>query len=212
MKKIIIIFVAILSSLILNAQNRYEKEMQSALTSLYESKKLQDYKKIANKFEQIARIKKEKWLPQYYVAYSYTVMSRLDEEDTESRDLALDKAQEYLEKAKNLSSNTQETIILQAYIFQSRFFIDPNTRLSSFEKTSKAILDAVELYPNNPRANLIHGIQIFHKPAFLGGGAKKAKPYFDIAKKLYDNDSQTENSLYPYWGKNTNDYYSEQCN
>jgi hypothetical protein len=212
MKKIIIIFVTVFSSLILNAQNRYEKEMQSALKSLEESEQLQDYKKIANKFEQIARIEKEKWLPQYYVGYSYIVMSRLDDEETESRDLALDKAQEYLDKAKELSLNNEEITVLQAYIYQSRFFIDPNSRLGSFGKTSRTILDAVELYPNNPRANLIHGIQIFHKPAFLGGGAKKAKPYFDIAKKLFDDDNKIESALYPNWGKDANDHYREKCN
>ena len=35
--------------------------------------------------------------------------------------------------------------------------------------------------------------------------------YFDIAKKLFENGNKEESTLHPNWGRDTNDYYSEQC-
>jgi len=204
-----LVVALILSYLVMNGQSRYEKEMQSALDSLNSSEELQDFKKVVNKFEQISRVEKDKWLPHYYVGYVYTVMTYFDK-DTESRDLALDKAQEYVEKARRLKPKNEEISILQAYIYQSRFFISPMTRLTTFVKSSKAIAKVVELYPDNPRANLLQGIQFFHKPSFLGGGSNKAKPFFKKAEKLFTND-ESKNLFYPNWGRETNKYYSDKC-
>lgn len=193
----------------LYAQSRYEQEMKSALDALDKAEKLPEFKTVANKFELISNVEKDKWLPQYYTSYVYTVMTYFDK-DGDSRDKSLDKAQLYLEKAKKLLGNKEEEAVLQAYISQSRFFVAPSSRISLFTQTSSAIDQLVKQYPENPRVNLLEGIQIFHKPSFMGGGASKAKPFFEKASQKYQHQ-QLKTPLDPGWGKETNAYYLEKC-
>ena len=193
----------------LHAQTRYEQEMQRALDALDKAEKIQEFRAAANKFELIAGVEKDKWLPQYYASYVYTVMTYFDK-DEESRDKALDKAQTYLDNVKKLSGDKEEIAILQAYISQSRFFVAPSSRLSMFSQTSSAIEQLVKLYPENPRANLLEGIQLFHKPSMLGGGSSKAKPFFEKAGLKYQKQP-LKTALDPAWGKETNAYYLAKC-
>ena len=100
--------------------------------------------------------------------------------------------------------------ILQAYIYQSRFFVAPSSRISLFTQTSTTIDQLVKQYPENPRVNLLEGIQLFHKPSFMGGGASKAKPFFEKANTKYQHQ-QLKTPLDPGWGKETNAYYLGKC-
>ncbi len=209
MKTSLFFSILFLISSIATGQDRYQQEMEKALVALDQAQVLSDFKATANKFERIADIEKQKWLPQYYTAYLYTVMTYFDK-DKDSRDAALDKAQTYLDLAEEINPGNQENEILQAYIYQSRFFVQPGNRLSLFNKTSGAISDALKSYKKNPRANLLQGIQMYHKPSFLGGGANKAKPYFEKAKNLYAS-AKPANTLSPNWGVETNDYYLSLC-
>ncbi|MEP2936686.1 MAG: hypothetical protein ABJM06_10215 [Gilvibacter sp.] len=201
-------FLFIISSAAVG-QDRYQQEMEKALTGLDQAQVLADFKAVANKFELIAGVEKQKWLPQYYAAYTNTVMTYFDK-DKDGRDASLDKAQQYLDIAEDLNPGNRENEILQAYIYQSRFFIAPMNRLSIFNKASSAIADALDAYKNNPRANLLQGIQMYHKPGFMGGGASKAKPYFSAAKTLYATSS-LDTKFSPNWGVETNDYYLSLC-
>ena len=193
----------------LHAQSRYEQEMKSALDALDKAEKLPEFKAVANKFELISNVEKDKWLPQYYTSYVYTVMTYFDK-DGDSRDKALDKAQIYLERVKKLPADKEEVAVLQAYIQQSRFFVAPSSRISLFTQTSAAIDQLVKLYPENPRVNLLEGIQTFHRPSFMGGGASKAKPFFEKANLKYQHQ-QLKTPLDPGWGKETNAYYLGKC-
>lgn len=132
------------------------------------------------------------------------------DKDGDSRDKALDKAQQYLDKVKKLSGDKEEIDILQAYIYQSRFFVAPSSRISLFTQTSATIDQLVKQYPENPRVNLLEGIQLFHKPSFMGGGASKAKPFFEKANTKYLHQ-QLKTPLDPGWGKETNAYYLGKC-
>lgn len=192
-----------------HAQTRYEQEMKSALDALDKAEKIQEFRAAANKFELISGVEKGNWLPQYYASYVYTVMTYFDKDDA-SRDKALDKAQVYLDNVKKLSGDKEEIAVLQAYIYQSRFFVAPNSRLSMFSQTSSAIDQLVKQYPENPRANLLEGIQLFHKPSMLGGGSSKAKPFFEKANLKYQKQ-QLKTALDPAWGKETNAYYLAKC-
>ncbi|MGV4413942.1 hypothetical protein [Chryseobacterium sp. T1] len=187
------------------AQTRYEKEMTTALDTLYKANDLSTYKALANKFDAISRVEKDNWLPKYYLSYIYTVLAHFEKE-TDNKDKALEMAQNYFNKSKAQSGNKEELAILQAYIHQSTFFVSPMTRLNDFGTNSTEIEGLLKSYPNNPRINLLQGIQLFHKPGFLGGGAAKAKPFFQKAESIY-NKSQNLNSLNPNWGKTLNTIY-----
>ncbi|WP_326983224.1 hypothetical protein VUJ46_01365 [Chryseobacterium sp. MYb264] len=187
------------------AQTRYEKEMTTALEALYKANDLTTYKTLANKFEAISRVEKDQWLPKYYVSYVYTVLAHFEKE-TDRKDQSLETAQNYFDKSKAQSGNKEELAILQAYIHQSSFFVSPMARLNDFGTNSTEIEGLLKTYPNNPRINLLQGIQLFNKPGFLGGGAAKAKPFFQKAEAIY-NKSQNVNSLNPNWGRTLNTIY-----
>jgi len=209
MKKRLLVMAMTVLAIGLHAQSRYEQEMKSALDALDKAEKLPEFKAVANKFELISNVEKDKWLPQYYTSYVYTVMTYFDK-DGDSRDKALDKAQIYLERVKKLPADKEEVAVLQAYIQQSRFFVAPSSRISLFTQTSAAIDQLVKLYPENPRVNLLEGIQTFHRPSFMGGGASKAKPFFEKANLKYQHQ-QLKTPLDPGWGKETNAYYLGKC-
>lgn len=211
MKTTLLISLLLFISSVSIGQDRYQKEMDNALTALDKAQVLSDFKSVANKFGRIADIEKQKWLPQYYTAYTYTVMTYFDK-SRDSRDNALDQAEVYLKKAEALNPGHREIEIMKAYIMQSRFFVVPGNRLSLFNKTSGKIADLLDDYRDNPRINLLQGIQMYHKPGFLGGGAGKAKPYFESAKDLYAISGKSiESEFSPNWGVETNDYYLSLC-
>ena len=209
MKTRILLLALTIFSISTSAQTRYEQEMKNTLDALDKAQQLQDFKAVANKFDLISKVEKDKWLPDYYSSYVYTLMTYFDK-DEDARDKALDVAQSYLDKAKQLAADKEEVAILQAYIYQSRFFISPMARLKTFMQTNSTIEDLLKQYPENPRINMLQGIQLYHKPAFLGGGAEKAKPFFQKANVRYDKQ-QPKNALDPNWGKETNTFYLNKC-
>jgi len=211
MKKRTLLFVLtfLFISLGFKAQTRYEKEMKTTLDALYKANSLATYKAVANKFEAISRVEKDNWLPTYYVSYVYTVLAHFEKE-TDSKDKSLEVAQNYFNKSKSQSGNKEELAILQAYIHQSTFFASPMTRLNDFGTISSEIEGLLKSYPNNPRIHLLQGIQLFHKPGFLGGGASKAKPFFQKAETIFSK-SQNSNSLNPAWGRILNTIYLKKC-
>lgn len=191
------------------AQTRYEQEMKSALEALDKADNAQNFQAVANKFEMISRVEKAKWLPKYYASLSYTLLTYFEKE-ADNKDKALESAQKYLDMAKAQSADKEETAILQVYINQSSFFVSPMSRLKTFMQTTSALDDLLKQYPDNPRVNLLLGIQLFHKPAMLGGGASKAKPYFQKANSIFDR-RPVKDVLLPAWGKDTNSYYLNKC-
>lgn len=206
---ILMILGLLLSTTNLFAQGRYEQEMTTTIAALDKADNLPAIQAVVNKFEAISRVEKDKWMPKYYASYAYTVMTYFDKND-DSKDKALDNAQQYLDKAKAQSADKEETEILQTYIHQSRFFVSPMGRLKMFMSTTTEIENLIKAYPENPRAYLLQGIQLFHKPAFLGGGASSAKPFFLNANVRYDKQA-LKTKLDPAWGKDTNEYYLAKC-
>ncbi|EOR95984.1 hypothetical protein ADIARSV_0800 [Arcticibacter svalbardensis MN12-7] len=205
----VLVLALTIASFGLNAQTRYEQEMKTTIDALDKAENLMTFKSLANKFEAISKVEKDRWLPKYYVSYTYTVMAHFEKE-TDSKDKSLEVAQRYFNEAKDQSGDKEELAILQTYIHQSDFFASPMARLKTFLATSSEIDDLLKLYPNNPRLNLLEGIQLFHKPSFLGGGASKAKPFLQKAAVNYIKQ-QSMTSLDPAWGKSLTTYYLQKC-
>ena len=58
---------------------------------------------------------------------------------------------------------------------------------------------AIALNPENPRAHLMKGQQLFYTPEAFGGGKAKAKPVLMVAAEKFDNFKAV--GLAPNWGK-----------
>jgi tetratricopeptide (TPR) repeat protein len=146
----------------------------------------------------------------YYSAYAKAMIS-YKETNAKKRDLFLDQADKYYEKVKQLNPENDETCVLGALIANARIAIDGKNRYKQYgEPFDKNLEKAKALNPNNPRIYYLRGVSTFYTPKMFGGGAKRAKPYFEKAKSLFATQDKSS-VMKPYWGEWMNEDYLKQC-
>lgn len=211
MKKIILTSIIILATIITIAGDKeYMEAMGNNLQELGKAKTSADFLAVANTFERIAEAAPEEWLPNYYVAFSYInmVFAQGSEADI---DKTLDKAEAFLEKAREISPDNSEIEVLQGWIYQGRIQVDPMGRGMSYsEKAAGSFGKAKNLNPDNPRTYYLTGQNVLHTPEMFGGGEENACPYFLTAKEKYDS-FEPETPFSPNWGKEYNERLAEKC-
>lgn len=204
MKTLITIFLSILF-LISNAQeNQYEQAMNKALKNLNRAKTGDDFLNAANTFERISLNEKNEWLPVYYAAFSYIVITYALP-DNSQKDTYLEKAQNFLDKAFKIEPDESELYALQAFLYPAGITVDPIARGAEYMgKMNKALEKAIKLNPNNPRSYYLRAITTLNMPQQFGGGATAAKPIFEQAKEKFDK-FQPATAISPNWGKAQNE-------
>lgn len=105
MKKVILILSLVMSTTAI-AQDAYTKGMQKAFELWDEGKNVE----AANMFERIANAEMDNWLPYYYVATIHNVTA-FGKRDKEKLTQSLEKAQAYLDMAKQISPNNVEIMV-----------------------------------------------------------------------------------------------------
>ncbi|HAS39743.1 MAG TPA: hypothetical protein DCS93_04660 [Microscillaceae bacterium] len=204
MKKITLLLVCLLTVCLAKASNgQYEKVMKANLAKMKTAKTVTEMQAVAHQFESIARTEKGKWLPNYYGAFTYVQMARL-EEASAKKDQLLDKAEKLLKTAAKLSPKNSEVIALEAYLTLIRISVDSITRGREYSGLvfSKAA-EAQDLNPKNPRPHLVLAILKLNMPTMYGGGIVQACPLFKKAAKNFETFEPT-NGLMPNWGKARN--------
>lgn len=204
MKKIIISSVIILATLFTYASEKeYMQAMEKNLKEMAKAKTAEEFQAIASSFESIGEAEGDKWLPYYYVTYSYLnyIFTANAQDDT---DKILDKAEAFLEKARELSPENDEIEVLQGWIYQGRIQVDPMGRGQLYsQKASESFGKAKNMNPNNPRIYFLVGQNVLHTPEMFGGGAEAACPYFKKAEDKFDGFNP-ETPISPNWGRETN--------
>lgn len=153
----------------------------------------------ANYFGRIASMNSEKWLPHYYAAYCYTRISHLNFSD-DVRDTWIDKAQAEADKAFALNPENAEVLIMKGFVLMARMKINPMIRGFKYnDETMSYFRKAVETDPENPRAYLWQGVNIFHTPEMFGGGKDGACPFIKKAIEKYEAFSPAD-TIAPDWG------------
>lgn len=186
------------------AKNKYEEAMMKALEKHKYASTTEEFLSVANTFERIGNMESKEWLPLYYVAHCYIVIS-YQETDLNKKDVILDKAQQFIDKAFRLAPEESELFALQAFLYPSRITVDPMGRgMEYVGKMNQALDDAIRLNPENPRSYYLRGITVLNMPENFGGGANVAKPIFETAKTKFDN-FKPETSISPNWGKEQNE-------
>ncbi len=210
MNKIVILLLAVSFSLSLSAQkSKYEKAMESAVMQLDTTESAETIKAIANKFERIGNAEKDQWLPFYYQSLCNM---RLAVKEMIGGNLPgtvpyVDKAQEVLNKAKELKENDSEITTLQGWIYMGKIWENPMANGAQYGPMSGIELQkAIELNPENPRPYALSAQNLLYTPEFYGGGAKVAIPLFEKADEKF-NTFEAESVLHPTWGKGMNDYF-----
>jgi tetratricopeptide (TPR) repeat protein len=211
MKKIIISGVLILATLFSFADDKdFIKAMENNIKELNAAKTASDFQALANNFERIAEVKTDNWLPLYYVAYSYLNMV-FSEGNEAGIDMTLDKAEAYLNKARELSPENDEIEILQGWIYQGRIQVDPMGRGQMYsEKAAVAFGKAKNINPDNPRIYFMIGQNVLYTPEMFGGGQEAACPYFREAAEKYES-FEPETTISPNWGKEYNNRLYRSC-
>ncbi|MEM6764405.1 MAG: hypothetical protein AAF824_04025 [Bacteroidota bacterium] len=204
MKTILSLLLTLTISLSFSQNNKYKQAMQQAMATLEEDKSA-----AVNQFERIATAENSKWLPAYYTAYGYTVMS-LDVEGGDRKDALLDKAQDWLDKANNLQENNSEIHALQGFVYLARIVASPARGMTYTGKVKREIGIAQGIEANNPRAELVLGMLINGMPSFIGGGKDNACPIFRASYEKFSIFTPSD-ELAPNWGKKLNEGYIGYC-
>ena len=208
MKNFVCLFAALFLSVAVFAQNtKYTAAMTKAMTELDSAKTIAQHLDAANSFARIASAEPKEWLPDYYAAFSLVSAAFMQLRETPAKALeTIDAAQANVEKARAIAPNESEIAVLQAYILIARVSENPMVKGQELSPQVFATLGkAAALNPQNPRAPFLQGMYTMNMPEFYGGGAAKAKPFFEKAATLFE--LPVSGDLMPHWGKDTNAYF-----
>jgi len=200
MKTSIFILAMILLSVFGKANDAYQKAMSQSIEKLFQAKTIPEYVEIANQFERISQIEKAEWLPLYYASFSYIMIS-FQEAENAKKDMYLDQAQKYLDRAMAIESNESELYMLQGFLYPSRINIDPMARGMLYMGKMN---ESLALNPDNPRVYYLRATMTYHMPEAYGGGAAKALPLFQTAAEKFQI-FKPKTELSPNWGKEMNE-------
>ncbi|HPI07167.1 MAG TPA: hypothetical protein PLM41_12325 [Saprospiraceae bacterium] len=212
MKNFVCLFAALFVSFAAFSQNaKYTGAMTKAITELDSAKTIAQHLEAANSFARIASAEPKEWLPDYYAAFNLLSAAFMQLKETPAKALeTIDAAQANLDKALAIAPNESEIVVLQAYILIARVSENPMVKGQELSPQVFALLGkAAALNPQNPRAPFLQGTYTMNMPEFYGGGAAKAKPYFEKAATLFEQP--VSGNLMPRWGKEANAYFLEQA-
>jgi hypothetical protein len=211
MKKYILISMLAFTSAILCAQNeQYTAAMDQAVAQLDTAKSMADYQVAANTFARIAAAEPAEWLPLYYAAFSNLMTGfTVYQEDLNKAIYAFDLVENQLDEAAKRTPEKSEMAVLKAYLLIGRLMENPMALGAQITPQVFAALEqAATLNPANPRAPFLRGTYVLNMPEFYGGGAENAKPYFEKAAALFEQEN--DRGLLPHWGKKANAQYLER--
>ena len=149
MKKIILL-LAVIFTVTITAQSKYEKGMEKAF-SLWEKGKLTEASQL---FERISKAEPTKWLPPYYAA-TIEILGAFNIKKEAELTAQLNKAQAFLDTAKSNSPNNPEILITQALLNTAYMAFDGQKYgMTMSMKNGALYAKAFKLDPNNPRVIL----------------------------------------------------------
>lgn len=202
------------------AQKAEKADMLRAIEILDKANSLQQVEQSAKYFAMISEDEGIDWLPAYYAAYSNTLMSSMASNETE-RDGYLNDAQVYVDKAKLLSPENAEVLLVQAYIYQMRIEGNPAKKSEEYAPLVEDLFEEVgDLEPNNPRLYFLQGQNLFFGTpppttkeeiaASKESPASKACPMISKSVELFKTH-KPESNLHPSWGAPMAAYISAVC-
>lgn len=151
------------------------------------------------------------WAANYYAAYGKIMLS-YQGADIAQKDQVLDEAEQYVNVVKEKGPDNAETYILLAMMANARLAVDGEHRWQKYGAIFSENLDkAKSIDADNPRVYYLKGTSTFYMPEMFGGGKKKALPYFEQAKPLFDKENKST-VLDPFWGSEANAHYIAECN
>lgn len=209
MKKLLILLIAAFSLQYAFAQSAmYQQKMKETLMLMDSAKSTQDLQEVSAQFERIGDMEKIQWLPYYYAALAQVNIGWRDQNI--DKDKLADKTKAIIAKAEAIEKNAELYILLNMTATQ-QMMVDPQNRWMTYgAEGSKALENAKNADPNNPRIYYLEGMSLFNTPPAFGGGKDKAKPVFEKAVQLFKS-FQPQSSLHPKWGEKIAEEMLAKC-
>lgn len=211
MKKMIFSFACVLFTVFAMAQKpAYFEAMGKALARFGSVGDKVGFQQVANQFGMIAKAEPAEWLPVYYQAQCYVLMSFMTT-DAAEKDQLLDVAEPMVNRLLELAPNESEVYSMQAFYYSGRLVVNPVERGQKFGALSnQAIGKALVLEPNNPRARMMQlQMQVGSAP-FMGLDPKSYCPQIRELQARWD-DYQPKSPIYPSWGKAQVETMAKAC-
>lgn len=193
------------------AQNEiYTRAMEGAIAKASYRSRPEDLQQAASQFERLSTTQPKEWLPNYWAAYTYSLLS-FKETNAAKKDALLDKADAFHQKAAEQQPNNDELYVLQAQLGINRITVDPQTRGLQYGPAIQSALEtARQLNPNNPRLYCLEGQSLFYTPEQYGGGKKVACSLLQQASEKMAT-FKAASPIHPNWGGETITYLLRQC-
>lgn len=209
MKRVILAGFLVFGALFSQAQNEKYQNTMTELTQVLQTTFDSSLMPTINKMERVANAETKEWLPQYWVAFGLiNETHKLTNGD--EKDVLLDKAETYLNKAAELSPKNAEIEILKANYSSARLVVDPMGRWQKYGAMFEQHLgEAAKLQPENPRIDYLKATNVYYTPENFGGGKAKAKPLFESSLKKYEA-FKSPSAYSPNWGKVESEYFLSQ--
>ena len=189
----------------------FQQEMGKTLAGYAQCKTIENYQGLANKFDRIANAEKAEWLPLYYHAHCYIIMSFMEQSDRTKKDEYLDVAEISVNKMIGMVPDESEVYALKAFMLTARLVVDPMTRGQEYGILSgQAVGKSLGLNQDNPRAKYINISNEMGTAQFFGSDVSK---YCVQAKDLLENwdDFKPASPIHPAWGKDLVEGIVESC-
>lgn len=211
MKRIILVSLTLVLAQPVFAQGKkYVSSMEKTIVMMDSSRNAAALLSAANSFERIGNAESKEWLPPYYAAFCYAMMT-FYENDNDKKDSYLDVAQKFIDKSDSLQPNNSEIYTMKGFIYAMRIGINPMIRGQKFGPLSGQMYEKAEqLNPNNPRPYYLQGQGILYTPEMWGGGKEKACPVIEQAIEKFKT-FKPESTIAPHWGKERTEKLWESC-
>ncbi len=188
----------------------YEQAMATAIEKLYSASDFIDYQEAASAFERIGVAEETQWLPFYYAGLGY-IWSSHTTQDGPLIDGYLEKAQEFVNKAGELSPDNDEIITLQGYIYMMKVVVDPPNRGPQYSGMAmQEFGKAVGMNENNPRALMLMGRMQMGTDQFFGNDTSQSCEMIMNAAKMFESQNP-KSKLEPIWGTEMANAFVSDC-
>lgn len=202
MKKTTLFVCAMLiAAIAMGADEKYYQKMGETLSEFSSCSSVKDFQTLANKFRVIANVEKDEWLPLYYEAHCYVLISFMRDLSAQEKDAYLEKASSLIESMSELAPDEAEVQVMTAFYYTGSLVVNPPQRaMSTTPLIHAAIAKALVMEPNNPRALFLRISNEMGTASYFG---EDTAPYCAQATELLSNwDAyESKSPIHPSWGK-----------
>jgi tetratricopeptide (TPR) repeat protein len=174
-------------------------ELKQELMSAITRSDSQTLKQVRRKFLQAQPSPDKQYLQHYYIALSDYMLTSMFRTQKDSALHYLNDAVEHLKQCLELEPDFAEGYALLSSSYGRKIGFHPMSGIYLGPRAGAAIGKALQLEPENPRVNLLAGINMIFTPKMFGGGKDKARLYLKRAEQ-YFRTYQPADSLAPNWG------------